>query len=131
MTLGQIICFSHRGTGGDILLISLSFSLFSSVWDHLVKSLVILDVTQLLFASGFKTDKGSSTEVLPDFPRSPVFLRSGRFFLARHLGWVVLVEVPQVWGQRQLQLLSFGFAPPRSWSFVGMFWGSGGAVCGL
>lgn len=111
MTLGQIICFSHRGTGGDILLISLSFSLFSSVWDHLVKSLVILDVTQLLFASGFKTDKGSSTEVLPDFPRSPVFLRSGRFFLARHLGWVVLVEVPQVWGQRQLQLLSFGFAP--------------------
>lgn len=78
----------------------------------MVKSLVILDGTQLLFASGFKTDKGSSTEVLLDFPRSPVFLSSGRFFLAKHLGWVVSVKVPQVWDQRELQLLIFGFAPP-------------------
>lgn len=43
MTLGQIICFSHRVTEGDVILISLSFSLFSSVWDHLVESLVILN----------------------------------------------------------------------------------------
>lgn len=128
MTLGQIICFSHRVTEGDVILISLSLSLFSSLWDHLVGSLVILNETQLVFASGFKKDKGSSTQVLLDFPKPPLFLRSGRVFLAKHLGWAVLVKVPQVLGQRELQLL--GFAPTQSLSFVGMFWGSGGAVCG-
>lgn len=57
-----MICFSHRVTEGNVTLISLSVHLFSSVWDHSVQSLVILPVTQLVFASGFEEDKGSSTQ---------------------------------------------------------------------
>lgn len=125
MTLGQIICFSHHVTEGDITLISLSLRLFSSVWDHLVQSLVISNVTLLVFA--LKKTKGAALSA-PGFSKITDFPLNGKFFMAQHLGWVVLVEVPQVLGQRQLQLLIFGFA--QSSSSVGMFWGSGGAVCG-
>lgn len=53
----------------------------------------------------------------------------GGSFLAKHLGWVVLVKAPQVLGERA-SIIEFWLCPLQSLSSLGMFWGSGGAVRG-